>query len=558
MLALIMGAGLVVIATIGLLNIGESRDTIETMYKENLYSVDLTGDMRTQTRAITVRMMESMIVEKDQRNVSVGDDIKKRFATIETELSQIEPFCETGDAKNYYSQIQTKYMEFKAFSEKMQQYITAEDIYGAAAFYAAESKVIEEYQDAVRNLNSYVKESSENLYKQEMRHFKDTFIRYIILYILIAVVSVIMVTIITLNIVRGLKTAVKHIDIMATGDFAKKGESGKSRKDEIGKLLSSLSVMKASVRTLLSNSQNEVKSIDTDVKNVHDKCNELGASVEDITAMTEELAAGMEETAALSTEMFNISENMEHTVDAITKRTEEGAVKARSIETRANNTKNELSSYQENIRQVLNETKVALEDSIEGAKVVSQINVLSDGIMEITQQTNMLALNASIEAARAGESGKGFAVVANEIGQLANQSRTTVEQIQSVTENVMKAVNQLIDNASGLLNYVDQDITESFESVGKVADVYLEDAEFVKNMVQEFNAAATEMKDGVSQIVYSVKGVSQAATEGAEGTTYAANSLTNINMTTKDVLENVNRTNESKDKLQEEIMKFVL
>ena len=77
---------------------------------------------------------------------------------------------------------------------------------------------------------------------------------------------------------------------------------------------------------------------------------------------------------------------------------------------------------------------------MEDARVVENIGVLSDSIMNITSQTNLLALNAAIEAARAGEAGKGFSVVADEIGKLAEQSKETILQIQSVTDEVKGAV----------------------------------------------------------------------------------------------------------------------
>lgn len=88
------------------------------------------------------------------------------------------------------------------------------------------------------------------------------------------------------------------------------------------------------------------------------------------------------------------------------------------------------------------------------SEAVQEIDVTLNLINDISSSTNLLALNASIEAARAGEAGKGFAVVATEVGNLANSTRESLQDVQKVIErvrqNVREITTQVEENAAKL------------------------------------------------------------------------------------------------------------
>lgn len=195
---------------------------------------------------------------------------------------------------------------------------------------------------------------------------------------------------------------------------------------------------------------------------------------------------------------------------------------------------------------------------LEEARVVNQIKDLAESIMGITSQTNLLALNASIEAARAGEAGKGFAVVADEIRELAEQSKTTVENIQRVTGEVTKAVEKLSTDAKRILNFVAEDVTENFHSSYLVADAYNEDATYIDELVTDFSAVSQQLLASINNVLQSLSEVSKAANEGAIGTTEIAERTSSINVKSGNVLEEMKHAEHTSEKIKEDVNKFII
>lgn len=252
-----------------------------------------------------------------------------------------------------------------------------------------------------------------------------------------------------------------------------------------------------------------------------DKLEKLSINVQENaynnSATTQQLSAGMEETAASSEEITATVSEIDSHVGVIANKAKDGAVISSQIADRAVTLKKEAMESNDNARLIYDNVRVKMEKAIEQTATISQIGLLADTILAITNQTNLLALNAAIEAARAGDAGRGFAVVADEIRKLAEQSSNTASGIQDIVKNVYSSVGQMKENSESILSFIDQNVLADYEKLVKVGEQYNNDAVVVNELMLGFETAAEKLSISVSSIATAMNEVAETINEGAKG-----------------------------------------
>lgn len=351
-----------------------------------------------------------------------------------------------------------------------------------------------------------------------LKEYNKAFLLVVIIGILLLILSVCITFSVIKRKVNPIVAASNILKYYANADFTKSiPEKYLKYNDEIGDLAKSIKVVKDSMKDTVNSVMTESEGGIHDAIKSKENIFELNSQVEEVSATTEQLSATMRETAASSQKMSNYSKKIEQAINTMVEKVQSNIESASEISERAENLKVNAEQSEKLAHEIRNSVEKKLRSALDKSKAVEQINVLSNTILEIISQTNLLSLNAAIESAKAGEAGRGFAVVAGEIRKLAENSKNTVKDIQDTTKIVLSAVNNLTDGSTKALDFMDNYAVKDYSMFVKTGEKYSGDAKFVIDIVTDFDSTCKNLLRNLNDMVYAISEVNHASKEGAEG-----------------------------------------
>jgi methyl-accepting chemotaxis protein len=374
----------------------------------------------------------------------------------------------------------------------------------------------------------------------------------LILSIVGAIISVILAN----GIANGLSKVDKKINDLVSnnGDLTQKIEV--KGNDEVSDIADSINSLLEYIREVVSSIYSSSNKLSSSVDTALDTTVKTNDQLSGVSATMEEMSAAMEETSASLQQVHGSTSKIKGDVQNMYTNVREGTEYADNMEQRAMEMRQRAEQETESAKIAADEMTNELNAKIEKSKAVDGISGLTQTILEIASQTNLLSLNASIEAARAGEYGKGFSVVAGEISTLATNSADTAKKIQTISDEVIGTVRELADEATKMVEFVREKTVGGYIQLMETGEQYQEDAKKISEMLKNVEQASHNIESSMNVVSDAMDDVSTAVEESARGISDVAGAVSEMSENMKQNRVVVNENANIAQQLDDEVNKF--
>ncbi|ALS23299.1 MULTISPECIES: methyl-accepting chemotaxis protein [Paenibacillus] len=326
-------------------------------------------------------------------------------------------------------------------------------------------------------------------------------------------------------------------------------------RDEIADLANSFNQMKMNLRHLIGQVSNNAKQVSA---TSHD----LFESAEQTSKATEQISIAIQEVALGSEKQVHSAAEANQAAAEILRGMNQAALSIQSVADLTTTANEKATAGNKVVTQAMEQMNVMQRSVGHTAEVINalgekskEIGHIVQLITEISNQTNLLALNAAIEAARAGEHGRGFAVVADEVRKLAEQSGDAAGQIRQLIGEVQaeadKAVQSMDEGANVILEGIQMvhQSGEAFRDIVKAIEQVAAESQEVSAIIEQVNSSSQSMAE-------MMEGVAHIAEQSAGNTQNVAASAEEQNASMEEISASAESLSKMAQDLQEMISKF--
>lgn len=509
-------------------NLGKVNSTASTIADEYLNAITELDAIGQTTKNVHTLALSHIVATDFETMTKVITDIDEQEKLLDDYIADYQKYVTSDSASSYEKMVS----DYQGLKDSIMVLLAQSANQKTKDAYATANGLVADSSKQLNNDINDIIAVFENNAASERQLLNAGFTMSVVSGFIVIIISIIALIIaifmVARHVIRPVINAEAELRDIIDGINRREGDLTKrvtvSSHDEIGTLTQGINAFIELLQNIFTTITSNSAAMDKVVSDVLGSVQTSNSSASDLSALTEELSATMQEVANNASAINSNTETVRAEVD-------EMAEKSRKINDYSKSMKEHADTMEQNARTNMDETNAkvdeiltALNQAITDSQSVDQVNSLTDEIMSIASQTNLLSLNASIEAARAGEAGKGFAVVAGEIGSLAENSRQTAGNIQKINSVVVSAVHNLSDSANDLVSYMKDSILPEFSKFVEDGVKYRENADYIESVMADFTDKTEGFKSTFDEIAESISSITTAIDEGVKGVSSAAES----------------------------------
>jgi methyl-accepting chemotaxis protein len=519
------------VGTIGISGLSTVNSEGSNIFTDNLRAIEILNQIRTDfslNRSATVLFYYTTDKAKKE-------DLKQQITDASASNNKNEQNYEnvygntlSSTKKQLYDAFKNSQVEYRDRRTKMIQLVEEGNLVDAGTLL---NQALLSNDNAFTSLDKLISYNEQEASQREVSNqsvYEHTRIIMISLIGLSIVLGLIVGFYLSQNLTRRLSMIVGFAHAFGSGDLTH--QLTIHGKDELGQLGVDINKATANMRIMVSEIIGDCQTMNAQSKEFSATIEEISAIMLTIQQSTEQIAQGTEELSASTEEVGASATEIQEFTKQLTAKADEGQKNAFAIKKRASEVMERGIRAVSGAEIIYRDKESKVNQAIDDAKVVEKIKVMAETIGSIAEQTNLLSLNASIEAARAGDAGRGFAVVAGEVGKLAEQSQSAVENIHNVVSVVQKAFDNLILNTQELLGFIETKVRPDYEAYAQTGTQYEDDARFVNEMSQELAFSTQSMNQVITQISQAIQSVTATAEESASSSEEISKSISQTAM----------------------------
>ena len=487
-------------------------------------TVNINGDVHT----IVSTTAAGGIVSDDNDSVK---EVRKLCSELDNYVSYITDesilVSQSADGPAQAAELASCIDKYKSAVENVISYAQTGDAIMAITVltsdYESVNNALESSYQAVEDSIQALSENLEN-YLGGVK--ADASVKGIILLVIVVVIILASLIITYFRVSRIIKRMTQELDLIiqniqnGNGDLTARIHTRTST--ELQTISNGINLFIETLQEIIRGVKDGAVVLTTSAESMTGQIQRASDNITNTSAALEELSASMDTVSATATEIDDNLAEVKAATARIHEEAANGSLTAADIRKEADEIKQLASQKKNDTGSKMEELSITLQQSVKDSEKVGQINELTNEILTIASQTNLLALNASIEAARAGEAGRGFAVVADEISTLADNSRQTASNIQSISAEVTEAVRTLSDHALEVIAFINENVLSDYDSFVETGERYENTALLMDRILGQFTELAGNLNTIMDQMASSVTSITESVRESSDAINMSA------------------------------------